>query len=113
MIGERSWSGVSWAGLAAGSIAWSISTGLNYIFGTVHCELFFTLRAITVLAMLGLCLGGVALSWPAWRSTPGASSVSDKQPRELVAGVSALGGIIFGLAIAAQGLALFFFGCAP
>jgi hypothetical protein len=38
-------------------------------------------------------------------------SITDKQPRQLIAGISVLAGTIFGLAILAQALALVILGC--
>ncbi len=109
---ERSWSGISWAGLVASALAWMISTQLNYVFATVHCQELAWPRALTAVATLAVCIGGVALSWPAWTQTADANSVSNSKSRPLIAGISILGGAIFGLAIAGQGLALFFLGCA-
>jgi hypothetical protein len=111
VMGERSQPGVPWAGLAAGAAAWAISTQLNYIFATVHCEAFTWPRAATALATLAICVGGVVLSWLAWISSPNAMSITDKQPRQLIAGISVLAGTIFGLAILAQALALVILGC--
>src|SRR5581483_9372771 len=60
---ERSWSGISWAGLVASALAWMISTQLNYVFATVHCQELAWPRALTAVATLAVCIGGVALSW--------------------------------------------------
>lgn len=112
-MGERCRAGVPWAGLVAGAVAWAISTQLNYIFATIHCEAFTWPRVATALATLAICVGGVVLSWLAWIPSPNAMSIANKQPRELIAGISVLAGTIFALAILAQALALLILGCTP
>jgi hypothetical protein len=110
---NQSQSRMPWAGLAAGAVAWAISTQLNYVFATVHCEAFTWPRAATSLVTLAICLGGVILSWLDWMSCPDTTSITRRQPRRLIAGVSVLAGAIFGLAIFAQALALLLLGCTP
>jgi hypothetical protein len=108
---ERTQAGVPWAGLVAGAAAWAISTQLNYIFATIHCEVFTWPRTVTALATLVICVGGVVLSWLAWTPRPNSMSIANRQPRQLIAGISVLAGTIFGLAIVAQALALLILGC--
>jgi hypothetical protein len=110
---ERVQPRIPW-GLIAGASAWAISTQVNYMLATAHCEGSAWPRAMTSLLSFALCVWGIVQSWLAWTSGPDATSVSHSQrPRQLIAGVSVLAGAMFGLAILAQALAQLFFGCRP
>jgi hypothetical protein len=108
--------GVPWAGLAVGAGAWALSTQLNYVFATVHCDSLAGLRAVTAIACLLVATAGLALTWPAWRRRHGDLLNEDligPHPRRLIAGVSVLAAAIFGLAILMQGVALLILECKP
>jgi uncharacterized membrane protein len=113
---ERFRDGLPWAGLAAGAGAWALSTQMNYIFATVHCESLAWLREATAIACLVIAAVGIALTWPAWRRRHGdllEEDVIGPHPRKLVAGVSILAAILFGLAILLQGAGLLILECKP
>jgi TRAP-type C4-dicarboxylate transport system permease small subunit len=111
---ERFRDGVPWAGLAAGAGAWALSTQLNYVFATVHCDALAWLRAVTAIACLVIAAVGLALTWPAWRRMHGdllEEDVIGPHPRRLVAGVSILAATLFGLAILLQTAGVLILGC--
>ena len=115
MIG-RLRDGVAWAGLAAGAGAWALSTQLNYVFATVHCDSLAWLRAATAVACLLISAAGLALTWPAWSTRDGDllnEDVVGPHPRRLIAGVSILAAGLFGLTILVQGVALLILECQP
>jgi len=108
--------GIPWAGLAAGATAWALSTQLNYVFATVHCESLAWLRAVTSIACLVIAAVGLALTWPAWRRRHGdllEEDVIGPHPRRLVAGVSILAATLFGLAILLQAAGVLILECKP
>jgi hypothetical protein len=113
---ERFRDGVPWAGLAAGAGAWALSTQLNYVFATVHCESLAWLRAMTAIACLLISAAGLALTWPAWSGRHGdllEEDVIGPHPRRLVAGMSILAAALFGLAILLQAVGLLILECKP
>jgi hypothetical protein len=108
--------GIPWAGLAAGATAWALSTQLNYVFASVHCESLAWLRAVTAIACLLIAGAGLALTWPAWSGRHGdllEEDVIGPHPRRLVAGMSILAAALFGLAILLQAAVLLILECKP
>jgi hypothetical protein len=108
--------GVPWAGLAAGAGAWALSTQLNYVFATVHCESLAWLRVATAIACLVISAAGFALTWPAWIGRDGdllKEDVFGPHPRRLVAGMSILAAALFGLAILLQAAGSLILECKP
>jgi hypothetical protein len=113
---ERLRDGVSWAGLAAGASAWALSTQLNYVFATVHCDSLAWLRAATAVACLLISAAGLALTCPAWSTRHGdllEEDVVGPHPRRFIAGVSILAAVLFGLAILLQAAGLLILECKP
>jgi hypothetical protein len=113
---ERLREGFPWAGLAASSTAWALSTQLNYVFATVHCNSSGWLRAGTVITCLLISVVGIVLSWPAWsrrNSDVLKEDVAGSHPRRMIAGISVLAAVLFAVTIAAQAVALMILGCKP
>ena len=106
--------GISWAGLAAGALAWAISTQVNYVFATIDCPSSQAARIWTVALWLAIAGLGTALSWPAWTARNGPAIGDDligPQPRRLLAGVSVIAGLLFALVILTHGAGVLMFGC--
>jgi hypothetical protein len=107
--------GVSWAGLAAGAIAWVLSTQLNYVFATVDCASLAWLRGGTAIISVLLAAVGFGLSWRAWGGKRDAliDGIVDGHPRRMIAGISVLSAALFGITILAQAAAMLILGCEP
>jgi hypothetical protein len=105
--------GVAWAGLALGATAWAVNQLGNYAAVPWICahRVYFT--PFVALALAATALAGSLLSWRTWRVAP--SGDQDGQggtPAHLLAGMSALIGILFAILILTQGAAaLFLDGC--
>lgn len=96
--------GVSWAGLAAGPAGWAINTETNYASSPWLCHSWLQV-IVTGLVLIVIALGGAALSWRAWQSPqPGFELVSQAngEPRNFLAGMSALIAVLFALVIVMQ-----------
>jgi hypothetical protein len=104
---ERSTSGLSWAGLAAGPAAWVLNTQVNYPLPAWTCARQFNPLPLFALGFVVVALIGGWLSWRAWRRPAGRTRGS-----RFVAGFSAGLAVLFALVILMQGsAALIFTGC--
>jgi hypothetical protein len=97
--------GVPWAGLASGPAAWAASTVANYaLAGTGHGS--FPIVPLIAAVLVAVALAGAALSWSAWRRTPEpVATQANGIPRAFVAGIGAMGAVLFAAVIVLQGLA--------
>ena len=98
-----------WAGLWAGPGAWGVSTQLNYAITPWVCAHKIPLVPIFALVLAAVALGGAFLSWRAWNS-PAADATEVRAgileaPRQLLAVVGALIGVLFALIILVHGAA--------
>lgn len=59
--------GIPWAGMLAGPVAWAISTQLNYALVDWQCRHQLPIIPFTALCLILLALAGLALSWRAWK----------------------------------------------
>jgi hypothetical protein len=96
------------AGLFAGSIAWLISTQLNYALVGWACSAGAGwVTSAAAAALMVVSLGGGLLSWRAWANAgpvPEPDS-SIAAPRRLLAGIGVLSAALFALVIGLQGTA--------
>lgn len=106
--------GVSWAGIAAGGIAWFISTSAGYAVAPIDCGRPLGPALLVALGCIVLACAGGVLSWPAWhgRQTSDADDALAATPRLTVAAVSVLIAALFASVILLQLLAaLLLSGC--
>jgi hypothetical protein len=105
--------GIAWAGLVLGPGAWVINQQGNYAAVPWICahRVYFTPVLAVVLACVAL--SGSLLSWRTWRAAPsGEHDGVGGTPAHLLAGLSALLGVLFAILILTQGAAaLFLDGC--
>jgi hypothetical protein len=87
--------GMSWAGLLAGPVAWGASTQANYSLVYWQCTHRSPVIPILALCFLAVAAGGGLLSWRAWQR----GGASFKPERELSTErfVSALGMMVAAL----------------
>lgn len=98
--------GISWGGLVLGPAAWVINQQGNYAAVPWICahRIYFTPVMALVLAMVALI--GSLLSWRTWRVAPsGEHNGVGGTPAHLIAGISALLGVLFAILILTQGAA--------
>jgi len=107
--------GITWAGLAAGPFAWALSTQGHYAGVPWACGNPVRFMPLTAAVLVLVALSGSFLSWRAWRNRradPVIQSSPSGAPHGFIAGVGALGGILFAAVIAMQGIAaLILTGC--
>lgn len=98
--------GVSWAGLLAGPLAWALSTQLNYALVSWQCAHDLPVIPLVALALVLICAAGGSLSWQALR-LGGASSQPDRtiDTERFVALIGILSALLFALVILMQGAA--------
>ncbi len=102
--------GVPWAGLAAGPTAWALSTQANYAIVPWPAFTPATVVPLVALALLLVALAGGFLSWRAWRTADREAALvseANGRPREFLAAIGALSGVLFAVVIALQGTAAF------
>jgi hypothetical protein len=114
MSAQRLWDrGIAWAGLALGASAWTVNQLGGYAAVPWICahRIYFT--PFMALALAATALVGSLLSWRTWRAAPsGEHNGEGGTPAHLLAGMSALIGILFAILILTQGAAVFFLdGC--
>ncbi|HWK65060.1 MAG TPA: hypothetical protein VNS34_08980 [Rhizobiaceae bacterium] len=98
--------GVSWAGLLAGPLAWALSTQLNYALVSWQCAHELPVIPLVALALVLICLAGGVLSWRALR-LGGASFRPDRTigTERFLALIGILSALLFGLVVLMQGAA--------
>ena len=98
--------GTSWAGLAAGPVAWAISTQLNYALVDWQCVHKVPVIPLAAFVLAVLALSGGALSWRAWRRG-GASFKPEREvdTERFVALIGMLTAALFSAVIQLQGAA--------
>lgn len=109
-MSTRTQTGVPWAGLAAGPGAWAVNTQTNYALVPWICASKINLVPIVAVVLALLALAGAFLSWRSWQASGGSErhwSSMDGQPRNFLAGVGTLAGLLFALVILTQGAAAF------
>lgn len=109
-MSAQSQAGPPWAGLAAGPGAWAISTQVNYALVPWICAHKVNLVLVLALVLAATSLGGAFLSWRSWQASGGFErhwSRMDGQPRNFLAGIGTLAGLLFALVILTQGSASF------
>ena len=102
--------GVLWAGLLAGPLAWVVQLQGMFMLSAWATETrhFTPLHLVSVLCML-VAVGGIALAWRSWRTVGGWPSGGDEPPvarvRYLTV-VGMMGDVLFACVIVAQWLAV-------
>jgi hypothetical protein len=105
--------GTPWAGLVAGPAAWAINTQLGYSLVPWICASQVNLVPPLAVALALVAAGGSFLSWVScdWSEADRGSHAGGR-PRQLLAGVGVLAGMLFAAVILTQGAAgLVFHGC--
>ena len=98
--------GVSWAGLAAGPGAWAVNLQANYAAVPWICAHRVNFIPVVALVLALVAAAGALLSWRHWRVAPsGEHDGVGGTPSHLLAGMSVLMGVLFGLVILTQGAA--------
>jgi hypothetical protein len=95
---------LNWVGLAAGPVAWGLSTQANYAAAPWLCGSSFW-AAIIAAVLIGIALVGGALSLHSFRSAPRSDAQADGRPHIFLAGLGALLSGLFALAVLMQGAA--------
>jgi hypothetical protein len=113
----RAWRehGISWAGLAAGPLAWALAFQIAYLLVPDTCgEHVFGIVFVSLLGIL-VCAAGGLLSWRAYGRLDavhrsGAPGIVD--PYRFLAGLSVLAASLFAFTLLLQAIAsLIFHGC--
>jgi hypothetical protein len=97
-----------WAGLAAGPLAWGISTQLNYALAPYTCTQYRVAVALVALALTLISFAGAYLSWLSFRDgdlRAGLQDTAGGSPRRMLALFGLFSGVLFGLTIAVQSAA--------
>src|SRR5207248_1752855 len=101
----------AWAGMVAGLLAWSLSTGLGLALAQWNCVGRIDPIPWIALSTGALALVGGSLSWRAWSGT-WFEDPRSAAPRRFLAGLGAGAAGLFAFTVLLQGAAaLFFDGC--
>lgn len=101
-------SGIPWAGLAAGPIAWWLNAQLSYALLNWACNTSLNPAPVLATVFAAISIGGAYLSWRAWSRYLGPGIQvpdTDGYPGYLLCGLGVATGVLFAAVIIMQGIA--------